>query len=153
MKIELDGIVFMEEVSGAEGQGAQLAATRVIPVAAKREVKALDYCLDLWLRWQRQDDSRLGWRGKCAMIESDYDEDEDGDVEALYSGIDVRIAEAVEAMMRGLPRHLDWALRQRCGVATVWNFPSLIFEDVLGDAEQALEVLLRKNVATRTLFV
>lgn len=130
-----------------------LAVPRDIPVAARVETKALDYCLDVWTRWQHQDDTRLGWSGKSAMLESDYTEDEEVDSQAVYSGADLRVAEAVEAMMRGLPRYLDWAIRRRCNIATVWRFPSLDFTDVLGEAENALELLLRKNIATRSFFV
>ena len=122
-------------------------------MAAKVETKALDYCLDVWLCWQRQDDTRLGWRGKSAMLESDYTEDEEVDSAAVYSDMDTRVAEAVEAVMRGLPRYLDWAIRRRCNIATVWRFPSLDFAAVLPEAEYELEKLLRKNIATRSFFV
>jgi hypothetical protein len=98
--------------------------------------------------WQRRDDLRLGWRGRCAIIEGEDEADSD----ALYSHMDDRVAEAVEAMMSSLPRHFDWAIRQRCRLATVWRFPSLVFADVLPEAEQALAKLLRKNLATRSFF-
>jgi hypothetical protein len=152
-RIEVDGKVYVEEKSIAQFARCASAAARAIPVAARVETKALDYCLDVWLRWQRQDDTRLGWRGKSAMLESDYTEDEDIDSAAVYSDMDTRVAEAVEAVMRGLPRYLDWAIRRRCSVATVWRFPSIDFVTVLPEAEAALENLLRKNIATRSLFV
>lgn len=147
MRIEVDGETYLEEQSAAP-----VSAPRGIVIAAKVEVTALDYCLDVWGRWQRRDDTRLGWRGKSAMLESDYTEDEEIDSEALYTSMDNQVAEAVEAMMRGLPRYLDWAIRRRCNIATVWRFPSLDFGDVLGEAENALEMLLRKNIATRSFF-
>ncbi|TWI65184.1 hypothetical protein IP91_02591 [Pseudoduganella lurida] len=143
----VDGVVFVEETR-REVRRAPVAA-RAIPVAVKVAVDPLDYCLDLWTQWQRRDDTRLGWRGKCAIVEGE----DEADTDALYSGLDDRVAEAVEAMMKSLPRHLDWAIRQRCRIATVWRFPSLVFGDVLPEAEAALRVLLQKNIATRCMFV
>jgi|SRR5471030_370345 len=153
MRIEVDGKVYVEDTRRTKDVHAAPVGPRVIPGARREEVSALDYCLGVWVRWQRRDDSRLGWRGKSTMLESDYTEDEEIDSEALYSSMDTQVAEAVEAMMRGLPRYLDWAIRRRCNIATVWRFPSLVFADVLTEAETALEVLLRKNIATRGFFV
>jgi hypothetical protein len=153
MNIELNGMVFMEEIAAAAAHGTPVPVRQAIPVAEKREVTALDYCLDVWIQWQRRDDTRLGWRGKCALVESDYDDEFAGESDALYSALDTSVAEAVEAVMKSLPRHLDWAIRQRCRIATVWRFPSLVFADVLSEAEDALAALLRKNIATRCFFV
>ena len=150
-RIEVDGKVYVEESQRAQPRYASTVA-RVIPIAARIETTALYYCLDVWMRWQQQDDTRLGWRGKSAMLESDYTDDSEADSDVVYSDMDTRVAEAVEAAMRGLPRYLDWAIRRRCNIATVWRFPSLVFADVLEDAECALEALLRKNIATRSLF-
>jgi hypothetical protein len=157
----VDGVVFVEESSlgradivkaGASAVRNTATAVNAIPVAERVETKALDYCLDAWMRWQRRDDTRLGWRGRSAMLQSDYAEDIEGDSDELYEDMDVRIAEGVEAMMQSLPRHLNWAIHRRCNIATVWRFPSLDFTVVLGEAEQALENLLRKNIATRIYF-
>jgi len=147
----VDGVVFVEEAPRNVKRAP--AVVRVVPVAEKRSVSGLDYCLDVWTRWQHQDDTRLGFRGRCAIVETDYDEEYAADSEILYSAMDTRVAEAVEAMMKSLPRHLDWAIRQRCRVATVWRFPSLAFGEVLPEAEAALTVLLQKNIATRCFFV
>ncbi|WP_156398049.1 hypothetical protein [Duganella sp. Root336D2] len=151
IEIEVNGVVYMEEAGPMTTRRVN-ASDIVVPVAARIETKALDYCLDVWMRWQRRDDTRLGWRGRSAMLQSDYDDDVEGDSEELYEDMDTRVAEAVEAMMVSLPRHLDWAIRRRCNIATVWRFPSLDFTNVLGEAEGALETLLRKNVATRVFF-
>jgi len=150
--IEVGGVLFVEEAPRSKVR-VPAPAVRVIPVAEKRHVEPLDYCLDVWLQWQRRDDTRLGWRAKSALVESDYDDEFAGDPDALYSAMDTSVAEAVEAMMKSLPRHLDWAIRQRCRIATVWRFPSLVFGDVLPEAETALAELLRKNIATRGFFV
>ena len=152
VRIEVDGKVYVEESPARVAHQAS-AAARVIPGAAKVEATALDYCLDVWVRWQRRDDTRLGWRGKSAMLESDYTEDEEIDSEALYSNMDTKVAEAVEAMMRDLPRYQDLAIRRRCNIARVWNWNPLTFADVLKEAEMALEGLLRKNIATRSFFI
>jgi hypothetical protein len=157
----VDGVVFVEESSLGRAGIVDIVAPAVrcaanvgnaFQVAEQVETKALDYCLDVWMRWQRRDDTRLGWRGRSAMLQSDYDDDVERDSDELYEDMDTRVAEAVEAMMASLPRHLDWAIRRRCNIATVWRFPSLDFTEVLGEAEGALEAFLRKNVATRVFF-
>ncbi len=108
----------------------------------------MDLCLDLWMQWQCRDDTSLGWRGRSAMMASECC----ASSEQLYDDMDNAVAQAVEAMMSGLPRHLDWAIRKRCGIATVWRFPEMTFGDALVEAEAALEKKLKNNIATRNFF-
>lgn len=124
-------------------------------VASKIEVGAfharspLDLCLDIWMQWQRRSDVGMGWHRRSAMLESESS----ADSEQLYDDMDNNAAQAVEAMMSGLPRHLDWAIRKRCGIATVWRFPSLVFAEALAEAEAELEKKLKNNIATRNFFL
>ncbi|MBC7860300.1 MAG: hypothetical protein H7Z39_16325 [Burkholderiaceae bacterium] len=124
-------------------------------VASKIEVSAfhrpepLDLCLDIWMQWQRRNDMGLGWRGRAAL----YEGESAADSEQLYDNMDSNAAEAVEAVMGGLPRHLDWAIRRRCGIATVWRFPNLDFAQALAEAEGELKKKLKNNIATRNFFV
>lgn len=119
-----------------------------ISVAPYRRPQPLDLCLDLWMQWQRRDDTSLGWRGRSAMMASECC----ASSEQLYDDMDNAAAQAVEAMMSGLPRHLDWAIRKRCGIATVWRFPEMTFGDALVEAEAELEKKLKNNIATRNFF-
>ena len=126
-----------------------MRTARKIEVAPYHAPTGLDLCLDVWLQWQRRNDSSLGWRGRSAMLEGECT----ADSEQLYDNMDNNAALAVEAMMTGLPRCLDWAIRKRCGIATVWRFPSLVFADVLLEAEAELTKKLKNNIATRNYFI
>lgn len=109
----------------------------------------LESCLEIWMRWQERNDVGIGWHRRSAMLSSDAS----ADSEQLYASMDNTVAEAVEAMISSLPRHLDWAIRTRCGIATVWRFPNLDYHAALVDAETQLTSKLQKNIATRALFV
>ena len=119
-----------------------------IEVRTMPEQSPLDVCLSIWVQWQRRADLGIGWRGKSAMLESDGS----ADSHQLYDNMDNNTAQAVDAMICSLPRHLDWVIRRRCGITTAWRFPSLVFADMLPLAEQELEKKLRKNIATRFFF-
>ena len=125
-----------------------MQATRKIAITERQKESPLEMCLAIWLQWQRRSDMSLGWRGRSAMIESDVC----ADSQQLYDSMDNNTAQAVEASVCSLPLPLLWAIRRRCGLATVWRFPSLIFADVLERAEIELEKKLRNNIATRNLF-
>jgi hypothetical protein len=123
-------------------------SVRKIAVNEWAEASPLEICLDLWLQWQRRDDTCVGWRGQSAILVSDgY-----VDPQQVYDNMDNNTAKAVDAMVSSLPTHLVWAIRRRCGLATVWRFPSLIFADELDKAEKELEKKLKNNIATRTFF-
>ncbi|MBY0237880.1 MAG: hypothetical protein K2X55_01050 [Burkholderiaceae bacterium] len=109
----------------------------------------LDVCLAVWLEWQRKRTLNLGWHRRSAGLCSDACADSDD----LYDSMDTAAAEAVEAMMASLPRHLDWALRKACGIATVWRFPQLDFAAELVNARMLLETKLKKNIATQSFFL
>jgi hypothetical protein len=127
----------------------------MIMVAVHRvEVRAvqqepLDVCLEIWLEWQRKCTLNLGWHRRSAGLCGDGCADSD----ELYDSMDTAAAEAVEAMMASLPRHLDWALRKAAGVTTVWRFPSLDFTEELIEARIQLEMKLKKNIATQSFFL
>lgn len=108
----------------------------------------LDVCLDIWVRWQNRDDLSLGWRGRSVALDSDAC----ADSEQLYDRMDNETAKAMETMIGDLKLHEAWAIKRRCGLATVWNFPRLIFADVLAQAELALEKKMQINIATRNYF-
>ncbi len=112
------------------------------------EETPLDVCLDLWVRWQHRSDVGIGWRGRSAGLVSDAE----ADAEQLYDRMDSEVGEAVDVMISDLKVQHNWAIKKRCAIATQWKFPSLIFADVLADAEKALESKLKKNIATHKYF-
>ncbi|MFZ6690244.1 hypothetical protein [Undibacterium sp. SXout20W] len=122
-------------------------AVRKIEVRYVQETP-LDFCLDLWVRFCRRDDSSLGWRGRSALLESDAYADPD----QLYERREMQAAEAMDAMIGSLKTHHGWAIRKRCGQAMLWRFPQLIFADVLAEAENILTEQMKKNLATRNYF-
>lgn len=125
-----------------------MVAMAKIEVRAMQAYSALDLCLEIWREWQRSNHMNVGWHRRSAMLASEGGNDS----ESLYDGMDIATAEAVEAMMADLPRHLDWAIRRQCGIATVWRFPNLDFGVALEEARGTLEKKLKNNVATRSFF-
>ncbi|WP_317201464.1 hypothetical protein [Janthinobacterium sp.] len=126
-----------------------MRAMRMVEVTTFRKQSPLELCLEIWLEWQRRSDNGLGWRGRSTMLSGDGSLDS----EQVYDGMDNDAAQAVEAMINSLPRHLDWAIRKRCGITMVWRFPTMPFADVLGEAEIELEKKLKNNIATRSFFL
>jgi hypothetical protein len=124
-----------------------VAINRIEVRAVQQE--PLDVCLELWQLWQEKRSLNLGWHRRSAGLCSDAEADSD----ELYDSMDTAVAEAVEAMMSSLPRHLDWAIRRQCGIATVWRFPQLDFTVELAEARAQLETKLKKNIATQAFFL
>ena len=112
------------------------------------EQTPLDICLDLWLRWQDRSDSGIGWRNRSVALSSEAS----ASSEQLYDRMDNETAEAMDTMIGDLKVQHNWAIKKRCGIATAWKFPSLIFADVLLDAEAALEKKMKINLATHNYF-
>lgn len=125
-----------------------MRVARKIEINERQKESPLEMCLAIWLQWQRRDDTCIGWHRRSAMLEGDAH----ADSQQLYDSMDNNAALAVEAMVCSLPAHLVWAIRRRCGLTTVWRFPSLVFADVLVQAEMELEKKLKNNIATRTFF-
>lgn len=125
-----------------------MQASRKIEINDRMSESPLEICLAIWLEWQRRDDTSIGWRGRSAMLVGDGC----ASSQQLYDSMDNDTAQAVDAMVSSLPTHLVWAIRRRCGLSTVWRFPSLIFADELIKAEIELEKKLKNNIATRTFF-
>lgn len=122
---------------------------RVIPVYDNRPATALDRCLELWIDSYKHDDLDIGCGSSSKFLVSDAPPSSDH----LYSRMDGKVADAVDAEVLCLPTHLRWAIQKCCGITNAWNFPSLVFEDVVVDAKRELENKLRKNIATRVFFV
>ena len=109
----------------------------------------LEICLDCWTRSMRHDDTDLGIQLQKTLKS---DGDGYGNEDTGQTRRDNEIATATGAMIRSLPRHLEWAIKKMRGVANVWNFPSLDFGRASMEAKDLLEEKLKRNVATRVLF-
>lgn len=104
----------------------------------------LTHCLDIWVKWTIPDDFALQHRERTA----DNDERDQP-----YVVADLKTGEAVNTMVFDLPRHYRWAIQKRCGISTAcWNYPHLIFADVLAEAEAALTEKMKINFATAEYF-
>ena len=66
---------------------------------------------------------------------------------------DNEIAQATDAMFSSLKSSHQWAIRRKCGIATVWRFPELDYMTEALAACVELEKKLRGNIATRMEFV
>jgi hypothetical protein len=104
--------------------------------------------LAYWSDYMRVDDRDLGSRGmKLAS-----DAEDDRDVHAQQRAADLKMGEAVNAMVDSLSMQHRWAIYKSQGIASAWRFPNARYEDVLTDARDELEKKLRMNVATRLQF-
>lgn len=112
------------------------------------EQTPLDICLDLWLRWHDRGDLCIGWSNKSGALTSESS----ASSEQLYDRMDNETAEAMDTMIGDLKVQYNWAIKKRCGIATMWKFPSLIFADVLFEAESELEKKMKINLATHNYF-
>ena len=110
---------------------------------------ALDTCLDCWSTWMRKRDLDLSIRGQMSLR---GDGDGYGNADTGTARRDNEIAEATDAMIASLAAWQRWAIYRKCGITTVWSFPSLDFMVAAQEACVELEKKLRNNVATRLLF-
>lgn len=102
-----------------------------------------------WADYMRTDDRDLGAGGmKLAS-----DAEPEVNVHDAQRAADLKMGEAVNAMVESLPMLHRWAISKSQGIATAWRFPNAEFGATLLDARAALEEKLRKHVATRLYFL
>ena len=65
---------------------------------------------------------------------------------------DIRMGEAVNAMVESLSIQYRWAIYRSQGISTAWRFQNASYADVLTAARDELEKKLRAHVATRLYF-
>ncbi len=145
-----------------------MSAKDKLPVSGLRRVRrddvkadswvkpdGLDHCLECWKVWMGRDDTDLGMQLQKTLTgkdSRDRDDDAPGDAYAMNTKMDNEVAEATDAMIRGLKTSHQWAIKNKCSVATVWNFPQLDFVAEAQDACEQLEVKLRNNTVTKPFF-
>lgn len=117
----------------------------------------LAICLECWKTWMLSDDRDLS-ASRMKLDGGVDDEDRDraayeSDPYAEQRKADIKVGEATGAIIEGLKPCWRWAIYRKCGVATVWNFPSIDFLSCLADAQAELERKLRVHIATATQFL
>ena len=105
-------------------------------------------CMACWSDYMRADDRDLGAAGMKLAGEG-IDE---RDVHERQRAADLKVGEAVNAMVDSLQMRDRWAIYKSQGISSAWRFPNARYEDVLVDARDELEKKLRNNVATRLYF-
>ena len=102
-----------------------------------------------WADFMRTDDRDLGVGGmKLAS-----DAEPDVNVHDAQRAADMKMGEAVNAMVDSLTVLQRAAIYRSQGIATAWRFASSNYESVLLQAREELEEKLKKNLATRIYFL
>ena len=102
-----------------------------------------------WADYMRTDDRDLGTGGmKLAS-----DAEPDSNVHDSQRAADMKLGEAVNAMVDSLPALHRWAIYKSQGLSTAWRFPNADFGATLAAAREELEEKLQKNIATRIHFL
>lgn len=110
----------------------------------------LEVCLACWKEWMGKRDLDLSAQ---RMKTLQGDGDGYGSPDTSQARRDNEIAEATDAMFSSLKSSHQWAIRRKCGIASVWRFPQLDYMTEALSACEELEKKLRGNVATRMEFV
>ena len=101
-----------------------------------------------WADFMRTDDRDLSGSGMKLQSDAVADRNVHDDQRAA----DMKIGEAVGAMVDILTIQHRWAIYKSQGISSAWRFQNARYEDVLSDARDDLEKKLRNNVATRLYF-
>jgi hypothetical protein len=101
-----------------------------------------------WVAYMRVDDRDLGSRGMRLASDAEADRD----VHAEQHLADIKMGEAVNAMVDSLTIQQRWAICKSQRISAVWRFANANYEAVLMEAREALEEKLKNNVATRLYF-
>lgn len=102
-----------------------------------------------WVDYMRVDDRDVGIGG----MKLRSDAEPDVNVHDAQRGADLKMGEAVNAIVDSLTVLQRAAVYKSQGLATVWRFASSNYETVLLHAREDLEEKLRKHVATRLYFL
>jgi hypothetical protein len=102
-----------------------------------------------WADYMRADDRDLGIGGMKLVS----DAEPDLNVHDAQRAADMKMGEAVNAMVDSLTVLQRAAVYKSQGMATSWRFASSNYETVLLQAREDLEEKLKKNLATRIYFL
>jgi len=131
--------------------GSPLRRVRRDQVAIETFDKPEPYALLLacWVDFMRSDDRDLGAGG----MKLTGDGLTSKDVHEAQRSSDLKIGEAVDAMVHSLSSLHRWTIYKGQGLSTAWRFPNADFGTTLAAARDELENKLRKHVATRLYFL
>ena len=131
--------------------GSPLRRVRRDQVAKAAFDKPDPYALLLacWVDFMRADDRDLGAGG----MKLTGDGWTSKDVHEAQRSSDLKIGEAVDAMVHSLSSLHRWAIYKSQGLSTAWRFPNADFGTTLAAARDELEEKLRKHVATQLYFL
>lgn len=101
-----------------------------------------------WVDYMRTDDRDLGAGGMKLASDAPVEKD----VHEQQRTADLKIGEAVNAMVDSLTIQHRWAIYKSQRLSAVWRFPNASYDEVLMAARDELEKKLKKNVATRLYF-
>ena len=101
-----------------------------------------------WSDYMRTDDRDLGAGGMKLAGDGVAQKD----VHEQQRAADLKIGEAVNAMVDSLTVQHRWAIYRSQQLWTVWRFQNANYESVLLEARDALEQKLRKNATTRLYY-
>jgi hypothetical protein len=101
-----------------------------------------------WVAYMRTDDRNLSTQGMRLAGDSATERD----VHEEQHLADIKMGEAVNAMVDSLTVQHRWAIYRSQRISTAWRFANANYEDVLLAARDELEHKLKKNVATRLYF-
>lgn len=105
--------------------------------------------LACWVDFMRADDRDLGVGGMKLASDAALDTN----VHDAQRAADLKMGEAVNAMVHSLPTLHRWAIYKSQGISTAWRFPNADFGGTLATAREQLEEKLRKHVATQLYFL
>lgn len=127
--------------------GSTLRRVRKAEVAQStiRTTDPYAQCMDCWVDFMRVPNLDLSPRGMKLL----GDAPPDANVHEAQYIADLKLGEAVNAMVDSLTMQHRWAIYKSQGIASAWRFPNARYEDVLMEARDELEKKLRGNVATR----
>jgi hypothetical protein len=131
--------------------GATLRRVRRDEVVKQAHHRPDPYALLLacWVDFMRADDRDLGMGGMKLTSDATLDVN----VHDAQRTADLKIGEAVNAMVHSLPALHRWAIYKSQGIATAWRFQNADFGSTLSAAREELEEKLRKHVATQLYFL
>lgn len=118
------------------------------PPVAHRNDDPYPRLMACWVDYMRLDERDLG--AQCMRLPGDAIEHDN--VHDAQRAADLKIGEAVGAMVDSLTTIHRWAIYKSQRIATAWRFPNADYEVTLTEARAELEAKLRKNVATRLYF-
>jgi hypothetical protein len=127
------------------GSNLRRAPKAAVSQSTVRAVDPYAECMACWVDYMRMPNLDLTPRGMKLV----GDALPDVDVHDAQYIADLRMGEAVNAMVDSLVMIHRWAIYKSQGIASAWRFSNARYEDVLMEARDELEKKLRTNVATR----